>query len=176
MSWISYNPRINPQDDSRLMALKVFDLQCDSGHVFEGWFASRDDYDRQQQQGLLTCPVCHSASVQRRLSAARLNLGKGDRAVAASGGGAQTPAAASGQADADPAQWQAALLRQLRDAVRASEDVGDRFSDEARRMHSGEIDTRAIRGTATPRQREELADEGISVLPVPDFLDDGQLQ
>jgi len=58
------------------MALKVFDLQCAHGHVFEGWFASQDDYDAQQARGLVTCPVCNSAEVLKRLSAPRLNVGR----------------------------------------------------------------------------------------------------
>ena len=56
------------------MALKVFDLQCEHGHIFEGWFGSHEDYDAQQARGLVSCPVCASATITKRLSAPRLNV------------------------------------------------------------------------------------------------------
>jgi len=167
-----------------LMALKVFDLQCDSGHVFEGWFASREDYDRQQRQGLLSCPLCQSTSVERRPSAARLNLGQSapaDKAGAnpnaqSDPGAPPNPSASVTNVTTDVARMQAAWLRRLRKIVHAAQDVGSRFPEEARRMHAGEVQERAIRGTATREEREALAAEGIAIMPVPDFLDDDRLQ
>lgn len=160
------------------MSLKVFDLQCEAGHVFEGWFASADDYDAQRARGLLACPVCDSHQVNKMLSAPRLNMGRAqpDAAEAAPfrAGDDASPGAAPGPEHL--ARIQAQVLKQVREIIRNSENVGDRFAAEARRMHEGEIEHRAIRGSTTPREREELARDGIAVLPIPDFLDDDRLQ
>lgn len=157
------------------MSLKVFDLQCDTGHVFEGWFGSADDYDKQRSRGLLVCPVCDSSQVSKMLSAPRLNMGRGrpDAADAppqpqATAEGAETPA--------QLAQLQAQVLKHVREIIRKSDNVGDRFAHEARRMHEGEIEHRAIRGLTTPQEREDLARDGIAVVPIPDYLDDDRLQ
>lgn len=149
------------------MSLKVFDLQCDSDHVFEGWFGSADDYDTQRARGLLMCPVCDSREVNKIFSAPRLNMGKGQ--PEATDLRAQAP---SGQL----AEVQAQLLKHMRELVRSSENVGDRFASEARRMHEGDIQHRAIRGSTTVHEREELARDGIAVMPIPDFLDDDRMQ
>ncbi|MEY3992812.1 MAG: hypothetical protein RIS04_1575, partial [Pseudomonadota bacterium] len=90
--------------------MKVLDLQCSHGHVFEGWFASHEDYESQRERGLLTCPVCEDAQVNKMLSAPRLNL-------------AQTP----------PQQMQAAMLKMVRHVMANTEDVGNRFAEEARK-------------------------------------------
>ncbi len=162
------------------MSLKVFDLQCDQGHVFEGWFGSIDSYESQQSRGLLSCPICSSARVSKKLSAPRLNLGH-TKAPEAATGTSHAPAAGSGFAVAAPAaaqmaQLQAEVMRHIRQMLRNTEDVGVRFAEEARRMHEGEAQERAIRGTATREERRELAEEGITVMPIPDFLDDDRLQ
>ena len=166
------------------MSLKVFDLQCEQSHVFEGWFASADAYEAQKAGGLLSCPVCHSSNVNRKVSAARLNVGHlkrerlepGRPAPAAEpgtpAGGGQAPAAVP---DSEPAQIQAQVIRQLRKLVRETENVGSSFAEESRRIHYGEARERPIRGTATPQEREELADEGIAVVAIPDFFDDDRL-
>ncbi len=157
------------------MTLKVFDLQCDSGHVFEGWFGSSESYESQRANGLLTCPVCNTHNVVRKLTAARVNTGAGREpsGVANPGAGAQPVAALDGR---QVAQLQAEMLRQIRALVRGAENVGARFAEEARRIHDGETRGRAIRGTATEEERQELARDGIAVMPVPDFLDDDRLQ
>lgn len=152
------------------MALKVFDLQCEHSHIFEGWFGSHDDYDAQQARGLVTCPVCGSASITKRLSAPRLN-------VSHLHAPAQTPAVPAGTSDAEKmAALQAVVMKQVRALLRNTENVGPRFAEEARRIHEGDADERPIRGTATPEEREALADDGIEVMAVPDFLDDERLQ
>jgi len=157
------------------MSLKVFDLQCSHGHVFEGWFGSADSYESQQAGGLLSCPLCGDEQITRKLSAPRLNIGniKQPHDVASGGAGASAVAA---PATAQLAQLQAQVMRQLREFVRHAEDVGDRFASEALRMGAGEIEQRAIRGTATLEERESLAQEGIVVMPIPDLLDDERLQ
>jgi Uncharacterized protein conserved in bacteria len=149
------------------MALKVFDLECENGHVFEGWFASHDDYDTQRERGLLTCPMCGAARVDKRVSAPRLNVGNLQESAPADPRAAQA---------AQVAHMQAEMMRQLREMLRKAENVGPRFAIEARRIHEGEAAERPIRGTATPDERAELAAEGIAVMELPDFLDDDRLQ
>ncbi|PTW95428.1 DUF1178 domain-containing protein [Achromobacter mucicolens] len=152
------------------MALKVFDLECDHRHIFEGWFGSHEDYDAQQARGLVTCPVCGSATITKRLSAPRLN-------VAHLHAPAAQPLVPPGASDAEKmAALQAAVMRQVRALVRSTENVGPRFAEEARRIHEGDADDRPIRGTATVEEREALAEDGIEVMAVPDFLDDERLQ
>lgn len=167
------------------MSLKVFDLQCEQAHVFEGWFASAQAYTDQHDRGLLSCPVCGSAKVSRKVSAARLNVSnlraakQAPQAITPQNmAGAQAPATGSDQQQslARLQQVQAQVLRQLREMVRTTENVGNRFAQEARLMHEGETPERPIRGIATPEEREELAADGIQVLPIPDFLDDDRMQ
>ena len=143
--------------------MKVLDLACAHGHVFEGWFASEDDYLAQRERGLLECPICGVKDVEKRLTAPRLNLGKGQ--PPAEPDAAQTTPPSQGPLEA----MQAAFLQALQQMVARTEDVGERFADEARRIHYGEAEERGIRGQATSEQAEELLDEGIAVvaLPVP---------
>jgi hypothetical protein len=162
------------------MSLKVFDLECQHGHVFEGWFSSHDDYDSQQARGFLSCPVCGDVTVTKRLSAPHLNVShlhtparEGRGMVPAKQSG--TPGSAGSQ-QVDVAKFQAAVLQQVRQMVKSAENVGPRFAEEARRMHEGDAAARPIRGTATVEERQELAEEGIAVMGVPDFFDEDQLQ
>ncbi len=148
--------------------MKVLDLQCAHGHVFEGWFASEDAFQEQLASGLLECPVCANRDIHKRLSAPRLNLS-----------GAQAPEAAPdarapkdhhapvAEADAQRASRQAAWLGLVREVMRQTEDVGERFVQEARRMHQGETPARGIRGQASAEQVAELLEEGVPVLPLP---------
>lgn len=160
------------------MALKVFDLSCEHDHVFEGWFSSQDSFQDQLARGLVRCPVCHSDQITRRVSAPRLNIShlraepSAPRAESASAARAAVAAPSGDQM----ARLQAEVLRQIRRIVRQTDDVGARFADEARRMHSGEIEERPIRGTASVEECRELVDEGISIMPIPDILDDDRLQ
>ncbi|MFV9473984.1 DUF1178 family protein [Advenella sp. RU8] len=159
------------------MALKVFDLQCEAHHVFEGWFSSHADYDSQQERGLLTCPICGNGNISKMLSAPRLNvahLKKEKQPVPAVQ--APVPEATANFNDKTLAQIQAAVMQQLRAYVKQTEDVGDQFTAEARRIHYGEAEERAIRGNATPEQQQALHEEGIAVMPIPGFLDEDQLQ
>lgn len=161
------------------MSLKVFDLECDHGHVFEGWFGSADNYESQRTRGLLSCPVCNSQQVTKKLSAPRLNVShirKADSSAAGQAAGRPASATAAPTAASAMAQMQADALRHIRKMVHNAENVGLRFAEEARRMHEGATAERAIRGTATPQEREELVEEGIAVMSIPDFLDDDRLQ
>ncbi|WP_159914298.1 DUF1178 family protein [Pantoea sp. 18069] len=143
--------------------MKVLDLGCQHGHIFEGWFASEDDFQSQKERALVLCPMCGDASIAKRLSAPRLNLGAPASAArpAAEAASLPTPPQASRQA------MQAAWLRMSRELIARTEDVGERFADEARRMHHGEIESRAIRGQASAQDAVALLEEGIGVLPLP---------
>ncbi|ARP91373.1 hypothetical protein CAL14_14645 [Bordetella genomosp. 9] len=153
--------------------MKVFDLQCDEqGHLFEGWFGSHEDYDDQQARGLVSCPMCGSTKVSKRLSAPHLNVSHLKAAEAA----AAAPAGPGGSASAQMAKLQAAILKQVRDMVRKAENVGPRFAEEARRIHDGEAQERPIRGTSTPEERQALIEEGIDFMALPDIFDDDRLQ
>lgn len=137
--------------------MKVLDLACDVGHSFEGWFGSEDDYLQQRQQGLLTCPACGSAAVEKKLSAPRLNLG------ATAPGCDVVPAA---DADAEHAR-QARLWRAVREVLAHTEDVGAGFAEEARRIHKGRAPERGIRGQASAQEVKSLLEDGVQVMPLP---------
>lgn len=156
--------------------MKVLDLACGQAHVFEGWFASEEDFRAQHARGLVTCPCCGDRQIEKRLSAPRLNLGRGEAASPpCAGAAAAAPTTAAGAPSArtpvaaDAAAHQAAAWRALREAVTRTEDVGERFADEARRMHHGEVARRDIRGRASPEQTLALLEEGVPVLPLPNL-------
>ena len=145
--------------------MKVLDLQCAHGHGFEGWFASNEAFERQLEGGLVECPLCADTRIVKMLSAPRLHLGN-----------PKPPAEVRTEPSAQPSPTQtspeARWLNAVRDVMAKTEDVGTRFADEARKMHYGEADERGIRGQATPREAQALAEEGIAVftLPVPAAL------
>jgi hypothetical protein len=157
------------------MSLKVFNLQCEAGHLFEGWFGSHDDYDDQHARGLISCPMCESKTIQKMPSAPRINMGRAQEVVPASAPVASPGSALSGRSQ-DVAQVQAAIMQQMRALVSAAENVGARFADEARRIHEGEAVERSIRGVATAEERQALAEDGIAVIALPEFLDTDRLQ
>lgn len=146
--------------------MKVLNLQCAHQHGFEGWFASEDDFTNQLSRGLVSCPMCGDAQIQKMLSAPRLNLraGRDDKPTAA-------PAEGAGSVElglpAPGTPLQAQLLRAMRQVLAQTEDVGDRFADQARAMHHGDIDQRNIRGRTSPEVAMELIEEGIEVMPLP---------
>ena len=132
--------------------MKVLNLRCVHDHRFEGWFASGEDYESQNQRGLVECPVCGDRAISRLPSAPRLNVSALREAP---------PAAAPAQ------QPQGAWLKALRRMVENTEDVGDRFPEEARRIHYGEVAERGIRGRASREDAQALRDEGIEVMALP---------
>jgi hypothetical protein len=137
--------------------MKVFNLSCENNHPFEGWFASADEFDRQLVVKMVECPVCGSHAVRKLLSAPRLNLG------------AEAPESSAKQAVAMPndSTTQAMLLQMARHIHANTEDVGERFPEEARRIHYEEAPKRSIRGLASRDDAAQLAEEGIEVMPVP---------
>ncbi len=123
----------------------VFDLRCqDSGDVFEAWFQSGADYEEQSARGLVQCPVCQSIRVAKAPMAPRV----------------PAKSAAESSPIAQLATLQAKMLEN-------SEWVGDRFADEARAMHLGEADVRAVHGSATAAEAKSLAEDGVPVAPLP---------
>jgi hypothetical protein len=145
--------------------MKVLNLQCSQRHDFEGWFASEDDFHQQLGRGLLACPLCGDGEVRKMLSAPRLNLGhaRADAAAQAPAGQGMVELGRS----APGSELQGRLLRAVRELMSQTEDVGERFADEARAMHHGDIAQRNIRGRTTPEVALELIEEGIDVVPLP---------
>jgi len=156
------------------MSLKVFNLQCDAGHLFEGWFGSHEDYDKQQAQGLVSCPLCQSVQVQKMPSAPRINSSKTQ--VPQTVQGERTGHAPATMSASDLAKLQAQFLKQMRQVVSSAEDVGVAFASQARAIHEGEAPARSIRGVATIEEREALAEDGVSFMVLPDILSDDRLQ
>ena len=140
----------------------VFDLLCANGHAFEGWFASGAEFERQKAARLVSCPACDGIDIARRPSA-KVRVAKAQVAVPAS------PSAPAAPHDAI-AGISPELLAKLREAVRNTEDVGERFPEEARRIHYDEAPSRSIRGQASREEAEALAEEGIDFSQLPPFL------
>ena len=131
--------------------MKVLNLACAHHHRFEGWFASEQDHASQLERGLLECPLCGDRAITRLPSAPRLQVSK-QREVALA------PDAAS--------QRQSRWMRAVRHLIENTEDVGERFPEEARRIHYGEVEQRGIRGRASAEDTEALREEGIDVVAV----------
>jgi hypothetical protein len=148
--------------------MKVLNLRCANGHTFEGWFGSEDDFLAQNDARRIECPLCADSVIVKALSAPRLNLG------ARSDERPSPPRPGEGAAPSVPMpdRMQALWLRAVRHVLANTEDVGERFADEARRIHHGDAPERGIRGQATPEERESLEAEGIEVaaLPIPAAL------
>lgn len=148
--------------------MKVLDLRCANDHRFEGWFGSEDDFGSQHARGLVECPLCGDRTIVRLPSAPRLNVAhlreSSPPAVPAAGPTTSEPVT--------PQQRQALWMQAVRHVLAHTDDVGERFPDEARRMHAGEIEHRGIRGQASREEAESLREEGIEImaLPVPGIL------
>ena len=139
--------RIDLTPVSAPISMKVYNLCCEHDHRFEGWFSSEDDFLSQSAQLQIQCPVCDSHGIKRLPSAPRLNL------------------AHSQEPQENPAtQLQDQWVEMARKVIADTEDVGDRFADEARRIHYNEAPERGIRGVATQDEREALEQEGIEVI------------
>ena len=144
----------------------VFDLACRAGdHRFEGWFGSSEDFARQQDAGLVTCPQCGSVDIGKAVMAPNVAR-KGNQAPAAAPMRQQPVSNAPGL---PPEALKAvkALARMQAEALRDSRWVGNNFAEDARAMHYGERDAESIHGQATLAEAKELAEEGIAVAPLP---------
>ncbi|KAF7600563.1 MAG: hypothetical protein CGU28_14165 [Candidatus Dactylopiibacterium carminicum] len=138
----------------------VLDLECPQGHRFEGWFASPEAFAEQNAAGQISCPVCSVHPVRRLPSAAHVGRGSGSEVSPPAHG------------DPEPAQLLGQLLETLRNVAAHSEDVGDGFVAEVRRIQAGEAEQRPVRGIATAHEAITLLEEGINVLPLPPAKED----
>lgn len=150
----------------------AFDLQCSGGHRFEGWFASSGDFEVQKSGGLLACPICNDAVVQKALSVP--NVGRKGNQVSATPTSAAAPAdPVSGEVINAPSLPPAMLevMHKLAAAqtemLKLSDWVGREFAETARAIHYGEEADRLIHGETSPDEAEALAEEGIAVAPLP---------
>jgi hypothetical protein len=134
--------------------MKVLNLRCGQQHAYEGWFASEEDFTSQQGRGIVACPLCGDTETVRLPSAPRLKVSR----HAAEPGRADTGTEVTLQS-----QW----LRAVRQVIASTEDVGERFPEEARRIHYGEIEERGIRGRASREDADALREEGIEVMALP---------
>ena len=163
--------------------MKVYNLACHLDHHFEGWFASEADALSQQETGLLTCPVCDSKEIVRLPSAPRISKRTSRELVPAnqsatesdnlagvnsSGAGQSMVLTGSEQAHLQ-AQVQATVMQGMRELINKTEDVGNDFAEEARKIHYQEAPERSIRGHATVDETAELREEGIEVVSLPVF-------
>lgn len=141
----------------------VYDLHCENGHRFEGWFGSSADFDEQRERGLVNCPNCGSSKVAKAPMAP---------AVGAKGNAApEAPQEKQAQLSNAPLPAEvkealATLAKAQAKALESSKWVGDKFAEEARSQHYGEKDEAPIHGKATKKEAEDLAAEGISVAPL----------
>jgi hypothetical protein len=154
-------------------------LACHKGHAFESWFQSSAAYDKQVKRGLVTCPVCNSAKVEKAMMAPQLSGTKKKRGEAsppqeASTSSATPPEAPAPVAMVSPQERELRKkLKELREhLVKNADYVGKKFPEEARKMHYGEIEHRSIYGEASPDQAKELNEEGIEFHPLPVLPDE----
>jgi hypothetical protein len=146
----------------------IYDLICDSLHEFEGWFNSSDDLASQQEKAILRCPVCDSLAVTKKVTASKLARKSNSTRISQP----QKPHAEAvtnlnaGSVDAY-SQLQS-MLSKVHDFIDSNfEDVGNKFADEALSMHRGEKELNNIRGTASADELKDLAEEGVTALPLP---------
>ncbi|QDC01020.1 DUF1178 family protein [Mesorhizobium sp. 8] len=136
-----------------------FSLICEHDHEFEAWFRSNDDFDTQNKRGFVECPSCGSKKVGKALMAPAVSTGRNREKMALAMGQAQKEAMAQ--------------LKALSEKMRENADyVGDKFAEEARKIHFGETDPRGIYGEATAEEARSLAEDGVDFMPIPVFPDD----
>ena len=136
-----------------------FSLICDRDHEFEAWFRSNDDFDRQKKRGFVDCPTCGSKKVGKALMAPAVSTGRSQEKIALAMNEAQKNAMAE--------------MKVLSEKMRENADyVGDKFAEEARKIHFGETDARGIYGEATLDEAKSLAEDGVGFMPIPVFPED----
>ena len=160
----------------------LYNLVCAKGHEFESWFAGSAAYDRQAKRGLVECPVCGSAKVEKALMTPRLARSSKSIPAVPAAPEPTVPEAAAPAAPEPPAPVAVispqerelrTKLRELREhLVKNAENVGQRFPEEARKMHYGEKEHRSIYGTASPDDAKALHEEGIEFAPLPVLPDE----
>ena len=151
-----------------------YNLRCERGHAFESWFQSSSAYESQEKRKLVSCPNCGSVKVERAIMAPQIVSKKGSRGESAPAASTevtaptQTPLMIMAQE-----RELRAKLKELRDhVVKNADNVGERFPNEARKMHYGDIEHRPIYGEASPQEARSLIEEGVEVSPLPVLPED----
>jgi hypothetical protein len=165
-----------------------YSLRCERGHAFESWFQSSSAYESQEKRKLVSCPACGSTKVERAIMAPQIVTRKGRAKAAVPGEATDAPAEAAQESAQASTQGSAqastpllmaqerelrAKLKELRDhIVKNADNVGEKFPNEARKMHYGDIEHRPIYGEASPGEARALIEEGVEVSPLPVLPDD----
>lgn len=136
-----------------------FSLVCERDHAFDGWFRNGEDYERQKKRGLVSCPACGSTKVDKALMAPAVSTGRKRETLAMAMGEQQR-------------QMLAQLKAMAEHARKNADYVGDKFAEEARKIHFGEVEARGIYGEATPDEARDLIEDGVEFMPLPVFPDD----
>lgn len=137
-----------------------FNLACENAHDFEAWFSSGSDFEDQQARGLVSCPHCGSVDVQKALMVPSVSTGRAKEAK-------QQMMMSAAQQEAMKTIRE--MVKQVKDNT---ENVGDKFSEEARKIHYGETEARGIHGSASLDEVHELVEEGVEIMPLPDVPED----
>ena len=137
-----------------------FSLHCDNAHEFDAWFRSNEDFDGQKKSGLLSCPVCHSTSIEKQLMAPAVSTARKREQQVGLG------------LEAEQQKMLSALREVTKKVRKEAEYVGDRFAEEARRIHFKEVEERAIYGEASVKEVSSLVEDGIPVVPLPSLPED----
>ena len=136
-----------------------FSLHCDNAHEFEGWFRSSDDYETQRKRGFVECPDCASRNVDKALMAPALSTARKQEKMALAMGDHQRRVLAE--------------MKALTEKMKEGADyVGDKFAEEARKIHYGETEARGIYGEASIDEVKGLAEDGVPFLPIPVLPED----
>ncbi len=136
-----------------------FSLICDQDHEFEAWFRNNDDFDKQKKRGFVECPACGSKKVGKALMAPAVSTGRRQEKIALAMNEMQKKAMTE--------------IKALSEKIRENADyVGDKFAEEARKIHFGEADARGIYGEATLEEAKSLAEDGVGFMPIPVFPED----
>ncbi len=137
-----------------------FSLSCENDHDFDGWFSNSEDFDKQTKRGLVTCPACNSPKISKSLMAPTVSTSRRRENIAVT------------KSDAHRRELIVEMKKLREKITENAEDVGARFPEEARKIHYGEAEERGIYGEADRDDVEELLDEGIEILPLPQVPDD----
>ena len=140
-----------------------YSLICEKDHEFEGWFGSSDDYDKQRKRGFVECPICGSQKVSKALMTPGI------------AGTKKINGAEKVMANIAPQMPEEVVtkIREIKQHIeKNSENVGDKFPEEARKIHYGESEARGIYGKASVKEAAELAEEGVGVMPIPELPED----
>jgi hypothetical protein len=139
----------------------IYNLVCKKKHSFEGWFPSFEDFQKQAEKKLISCPTCGTTKVEKLPHACAVHVKKEEARPPAKKPPKSVPAQPS------PAELKEMLLRENHYVKEHFEDVGPRFAEEAKQIHRGSAEERPIHGTATPQETKELAEEGVPFIALP---------